>query len=138
MTPEFLCSTTGRRGAKRRREPETSHHTGYPGQHGGWANTVSGVRERNGSRGLSSCLGTCFNSRKLSEGETVNTLLFLDAQSQTEVEQKWKHSKSTMSHRRIFFNHSEASLGFSITAANYFQLFEQLIGKGAVLLLTYC
>lgn len=67
MTPAHLPSTTGRRGggwAERRQEPDTSHHTGHPGQHCGRANTVSGRRERNGSRGLSSCLGLMFQFKE--------------------------------------------------------------------------
>lgn len=72
--------------AKRRQEPDTSHHAGHPGQRTQWeTNTAEGTRGKGIQTSVILFVYDVHNSRKLSGGATVNTFLFLDTQRQTEA-----------------------------------------------------
>lgn len=54
-------------------------------QHRGRANTIDGMRGKDGTKVLSSCLGMMFMTRGNQVEGKLNTFLFLDAQRQTEA-----------------------------------------------------
>lgn len=83
-THSYLFNTAGRRGAKRRQEPESSHRTGHPGQTTPWEGKHWGWQEGERCRSLSSC-DDVHDWRKPSRGKLLTLFLFRDAQRQTEA-----------------------------------------------------
>lgn len=99
-THSYLFNTAGRRGAKRRQEPESSHRTGHPGQTTPWEGKHRGWQEGERCRSLSSCDGV-HDWRKPSRGETVNTFSFSGCPEANRSSRK--HSRLSVSHWGFFF-----------------------------------
>lgn len=111
----ILPRTTGRRGAEGRQEPDSSRHTGHPGQHCGRANTVGGRRERNEVQRPVILFGFDVPTQGSQvEGELLRLfILWIPSGKQKQQETQQVFCESW---RNIFFYHNEAE--FRVTAAN--------------------
>lgn len=111
--------------AKRRREPDTSHHAGHPGQHCGRANTVDGRRERNVSRRLSTCLGMMFQHKETEWRRKLLTLFFFwmprGKQKQQEAQRVFCESR-----RETFFFLIVANLILLLISFNFLPINERV------------